>query len=391
MEEIWKVTMVNKDYEVSNLGNVKSNKGGMQHLLKPFKANSSKKHEDEKGFYLSVRLLENGKEKDFRVHRLVAMAFIPNPLNLPQVNHKNGIRNDNRVENLEWCDNSYNIWHSYNVLGNKSSLGKPICQYTKEGCFIRKWDSISSASKHLDIDSSSIAAVCQKNSNRKLAGGYIWRYENDNDVSLCYDKTSPVIQISKYGEQLRRFNTIKEAAEAVGVTIGGISGCCQKRQRGYNYAGGYLWRYENDYNDNEFGYYLDKTFIKMTNNNIFVDEYKGTHDLVDNSECDLVKVIMCCRGQRTSTNGFKWCIKEEGDKTRVSKREKPVVQLNKDFSFICEYDSAVRAAASTNLCANNITFSCKHKGKYNVKGYKWMYKEDYDNMYNLIEVEKELE
>lgn len=380
MEEIWKVTTVNSDYEVSNLGNVRSNKRATPRLLKPFKRGSTHKEEESKGFYLAVRMLHNGVEQDYGVHRLVAMAFIPNPLNLPQVNHKNGIRNDNRVENLEWCDNSYNIWHSYNILGNTSGVEKAVCQYDKHGTFIREWKSATAAEDELHINSSSIASVCKKNSLRKTAGGYLWRYKDDHDVSLEYQKTSPVIQISKYGERLKRFDSVQNAAIEVGITIGGISGCCKKLTRGYNYAGGYLWRYEEEYTDEEFGYYADKTFVKMTLNNILVAEYHGTHDLVDNAKCELIKVIMCCRGQRRSTNGFKWCIKEECDKTRMSKREKAVVKLDKDFVLVQEYNSAVEAAASNDVCASNITYSCKHKGKYNVKGYKWMYKEDYMNL-----------
>jgi hypothetical protein len=378
MKEQWKTTTVNADYEVSNLGRVRSNKHGKVRVLKPFKS-SNKVNSDKYGFYLSVRLLNNGTEKDYSVHRLVAMAFIPNPNNLPCVNHKNGLRSDNSVENLEWCDASYNTWHSYHILGNKNGTEKKVYQFSKDGVLIREWESISSASNELGIDSSSISSVCKKNSCRKIAGGYIWRYEGDDDVEIKYEKASPVVQISKYGDFIKRFDTIQEASVEVGISEGGIAGCCKKNNCGYNYAGGYLWRYEKDYNEKEFGYYKDKTFIKMTMNNIFVEEYKGVHELIDNSDCELIKVIMCCKGQRKSTNGFRWCVKEEGNKTRETKREKPVVKLTKDFVFISEYSSAVEASKNNNVCSTNIGISCKHKGKYNVKGYKWMYKKDYDD------------
>lgn len=378
MEEIWKTTTVNKDYEVSNLGNIRSNKGKTPRLLKPFRRGGHYAKEEERGFYLSVRLLHKGIEQDYAVHRLVALAFIPNPKNLPMVNHINGVRNDNRVENLEWCDSSYNIWHSYNILGNKNGINRPIMQYTKEGEFIREWESAADAEKELGVDASSISAVCQRQKYRNVASGFIWRYKGDDDVAVQYDKFSPVVQISKYGERLETFNSVREAAKAVGVTDGGVTGVCMKRPRGYNYAGGYIWRYEDEYDDNEFGYFVNKTFIQMTMNNIFVAEYKGTHDLVDRGGFELIKVLMCCRGKRNSTNGFKWCIKEEGLKTRTSRREKPVVQLDKNCNFIAEYRSAVDAAKKNNLHSTHIADCCIQGLHRTSGGYKWMYKEEYE-------------
>lgn len=378
MEEIWKTTTVNKDYEVSNWGNIRSNKGKTPKLLKPFRRGRHYIKEEDRGFYLAVRFLDGGKEKDYAVHRLVAEAFIPNPKNLPMVNHINGVRNDNRAKNLEWCDNSYNIWHSYNILGNKNRTERAIIQYTKDGEFIREWESAAEAEKELGIDASSIYAVCNREKYRNVACGFIWRYKGDGDVAIQYNKLSPVVQISKYGERLKTFNSVREAAKAVRVTDGGVSGVCMKRSRGYNYAGGYIWRYEEEYDDNEFGYFVNKTFIQMTMNNIFVAEYKGTHDLVDRGGFELVKVLMCCRGKRNSTNGFKWCIKEEGLKTRTSRREKPVVQLDKNCNFIAEYRSAVDAAKKNNLHSTHIADCCTQGLHRTSGGYKWMYKEEYE-------------
>ena len=100
-------------YEVSNYGRVKSLKRNTAHerIMKPIK--------DSYG-YLIVCLNKNGKQTNKKIHRLVAEAFIPNPNNLPQVNHKNEIKTDNRVENLEWCDNKYNT--RYGTRGERIGL-----------------------------------------------------------------------------------------------------------------------------------------------------------------------------------------------------------------------------------------------------------------------------
>lgn len=93
----------NNKYSISDMGRVKNNITG--NMLKPI--------ENRKG-YVKVNLhLEHGERLNRQIHRLVAIAFIPNPENKPEVNHKNGIKNDNRVDNLEWVTGEENIRHAY--------------------------------------------------------------------------------------------------------------------------------------------------------------------------------------------------------------------------------------------------------------------------------------
>lgn len=107
MQEIYKdIVGYEGLYQVSNLGNVKSFKYGKQRILKPGV---------NKCGYLNLNLWINSFSKNFKIHRLVAKAFIENIDNKEYVNHINGIKTDNRVENLEWCTASENQLHSYKL------------------------------------------------------------------------------------------------------------------------------------------------------------------------------------------------------------------------------------------------------------------------------------
>ena len=121
--------------------------------------------------YNIVNLWKNKKKKTIKVHRLVAEAFIPNLDNKPYINHKNAIRNDNTIQNLEWCTQKENILHAYKI-GSRQT--KRIQQYDLKNDLIRNWSSIKDASQKLKISNGHICSCCK--GKRKSAGGFIWKY-----------------------------------------------------------------------------------------------------------------------------------------------------------------------------------------------------------------------
>ncbi len=111
-EEIWKPIPGYEGYEVSNKGRVRT----LKNEVKPMSLRKNPKG------YLRVKLCNHGKERSFLVHRLVGMAFVPGYDKSLQINHLNGIPDDNRPENLEWCNGSRNLQHAYDVLGRRPAL-----------------------------------------------------------------------------------------------------------------------------------------------------------------------------------------------------------------------------------------------------------------------------
>ena len=108
------------------------------------------------------------------VHRLVALAFLPNPDNLPQVNHKDENKTNNMVGNLEWCSKSYNINYGTRNERTAKANWKSIKQFTKDGFFLKEYPSMKEASRQTGFYKSAISSCCK--GKRKSAYGYIWRY-----------------------------------------------------------------------------------------------------------------------------------------------------------------------------------------------------------------------
>lgn len=148
-------------YQISNFGRVRSIK-----ILKPFITNDG---------YLQVILQREGRKKNVRVHRLVAKSFLSNYSESLQVNHKNEIKDDNRVQNLEMLLSKDNNNHGSRNERISISLGKHVVQMTMNNIPIAEYYSTTQAMKQTNISYKNIASCCR--GERHSAGGYKWKYK----------------------------------------------------------------------------------------------------------------------------------------------------------------------------------------------------------------------
>lgn len=172
MTETWKdIKGYEGLYQISNLGDVKRISSGK--ILKPYSHNG----------YIRVALSKDNTPKHMDIHRLIAQAFIPNPENKPEINHKDGNKENNSIQNLEWCTRKENMSHAkkmglWKMTDNmKKGLdqSKRTYQYDRDYNFIQSFESADEASRQLHINAGNLHSCCE--GKRKTAGGYIWSYE----------------------------------------------------------------------------------------------------------------------------------------------------------------------------------------------------------------------
>ena len=193
MVEVWKpIAGYEGIYEVSNLGRVRS--------LDRIKSNGARMmgrvllQDCSNRGYMSVELNVDKKNKRCSIHRLVAMAFIPNPNNLPEVNHKDENKLNNNVCNLEWCTPSYNsnygtrnerLYKKYNLLKEK-----PIAKYDSNGNLVATYKSIAEAGR-INGNRNSIRAVLSGRTKRTIDGcsyKYIKTSTNESNQVCCQEQ-----------------------------------------------------------------------------------------------------------------------------------------------------------------------------------------------------------
>lgn len=233
----WEKIIINNEetyYSVSDEGQVRNDNTGK--ILKQQIQNG----------YCHCGLSINKKQKRCRVHRLVAQAFIPNPENKEYVNHKNGDRQDNTVENLEWVTASENAIHAIKT-GLRTAQGnkRPVVQYSMNGDKMMVFNSIADAARATGAQGSKISLACQR--KRRSAGDYQWRYADDKqDVERIEKKWFSGKKVAQCDEDfniIQTFDSYHAAAKAVKGSDSAISRICSGTNQHHK---GYRWKLVDD-------------------------------------------------------------------------------------------------------------------------------------------------
>lgn len=247
-------------YEVSNFGRIKSierfvikgNRYGT--TTKQFVPTKILNPSRDKDGYLILSLCKNGKGYTRKVHRLVAIHFIPNLDNKPEVNHIDENKNNNRVENLEWCTNIENIRHGTGMLRSQLAKLRPVIQYDLEGNFIKEWQNYYEAADYHGV---SFKAISNAVVNKHCSAGFQWRKikkgEDIKPIEPFHNKSiRAVYQISKDNTIIKKYPSTSSAAKHTGIDRASINKAALGQRKS---AGGFIWSYpkfskENGYSEN---------------------------------------------------------------------------------------------------------------------------------------------
>lgn len=196
-----------------------------------------------KNGYRSFSLtLPNGQKKRVYAHRLVALAYLDNPENKKEVNHKDGNKLNNYIDNLEWVTSSENKQHAIN---NELRKHKHVFCFTKDKRLVAEYLNIQKAAEAVGISSGLITQELHKE-EKSLTGGFYWSYDKILGKTKSYSNTGkakPVNQYDKNGKFIMTYPSTGIAAKAVNGMSSHIGECCRGKIKSYK---GFIWKYVED-------------------------------------------------------------------------------------------------------------------------------------------------
>lgn len=225
------------DYSISDMGEVR--KDTNNYMMKPYIQHG----------YAHVTLQINKKPKRFNIHRLVAIAFIPNPDNKPYVNHIDGNKTNNCVDNLEWVTPSENTQHAVKTGLKSPTREREVVQFGLDGKKICEYKSLAEAARITGSSEAKISICCQQ--QREQHNGFQWRYKNEccenlQPIKEYRTKKKQVAQIdTETGEVIAVYESLQAAARAVNGSHSAISNIINHKKQTKTHKG-FGWKVVED-------------------------------------------------------------------------------------------------------------------------------------------------
>jgi hypothetical protein len=336
-----------------------------------------KHYVDNRGYYV-VSL----KPNQFTVHSLVATQFLDNPENKPFVNHKDGNKLNNHVDNLEWTTAQENTLHAFETGLNTNQIA--VNQYNLDGTFIKTYRSMSLACKELGFAlgvANNIHDCCK--GLIKYAAKFIWKFKDD---------TSPVIPVTELNEKKavyrytldgkfdKEYESLMKAGEDLGLKYGKtshITNCClDKLKTAYNYR----WKYASDCKDKSD---LEPFNIKDVKTAIYQCDLNGKilkiHESIKHAVKSLGKInreliTACCNGKRKDAYGYGW--KFVHTQTEKILNDVKIYKYDLDGKHVGTFDTFTDAALSigpNKSYISRIRNCCIGNGIYKCKDFYWKF------------------
>lgn len=411
MKEEWKdIKGFEGRYQISNFGRIKSlertfvysasNQTGVEFESQKYCPEKTIKPYARSG-YLHIQLKKHSRSYNFSIHRLVAEHFIPNPENLPFVNHIDENKQNNRVDNLEWCTAKHNANHGTRnkriaeKLKNNPMFYIPVLCYDLKNNFVGRYESAVAAGKELNVSPSEVTACCRMYYGRVSAGGYKWKYEKSNidikDIVYVPQKKT-VHQLTLDGTFVATYESLSDAARALGKNVQNFTKYVKSI-----IAYDYVWIIGENYDraDEILKELLEKKYhiLQIDSKGMVVAKYKSTLEAESHIETkhphSNISTAMATKTKEgklfKKVGGFYWVnIITDPDYQidftfKKGSGEKPVIQCDLNGKELREFDSIADAQEFLGIDRKKISViydcinkPCKAKTAY---GYKWKRKQ----------------